>query len=248
MEEVVYDSVYRQEDAHWWFRGRRAVIHALLDRVELPPEPRLLDAGCGTGRNISEFGSPERAWGVDSSEKAVEFCRRRGLRNVVQGDLANLDFDPGQFDLVLLADVIEHVDDDVGVLGELRRVAADGAVLMITAPAYPWLWSRFDEAVHHRRRYRRSELEEKARAVGWTPLRATYFNSILLPPIAIARKLGLVRVKGERTEMEATPGVLNPLLYAPLRLEAGMIRLGARLPFGVSIGLVCTAARSGTQR
>lgn len=243
MEEVVYDSVHRLEDTHWWFRGRRAVIHALLEGVELPAEPRLLDGGCGTGRNIAEFGSPGRAWGVDSSEKAVEFCRRRGLEGVTQGDLSNLGFDSGQFDLLLLADVIEHLDDDVRVLAELRRVAADGAVLVVTTPAYPWLWSEFDEAVHHKRRYRRGELQEKARAAGWSPVRSTYFNSILLPPIALARKLRLIRSRGERTEMEATPGLLNPVLYAPMRAEAGLLRRGARLPFGVSIGLVCRASR-----
>ena len=240
MEDPVYDSQYRSEDTHWWFRGRRAVIHGLLAGVELPAEPRLLDAGCGTGRNLVEFGSPGRAWGVDSSEKAVEFCRRRGLEGVTQGDLAHLGFDSGQFDLLLLTDVIEHVDDDALVLEELRRVAAEGAVLVVTAPAYRWLWSSFDEALHHKRRYRRGELIERARAAGWSPIRSTYYNAILLPPIAVARKLGVIRAP---TDIEATPSVLNPLLYAPMRLEASLVRHGASLPFGVSIGLVCTPSR-----
>jgi SAM-dependent methyltransferase len=241
MDEPVYDSVYRLEDSHWWFRGRRAVIHALLADAELAAEARFLDAGCGTGRNLVEFGSPGWAWGVDSSIKAVEFCRRRGLEGVTQGDLADLSFDSGKFDLLLLADVIEHLDDDAEVLRELRRVAADGALLVVTAPAYPWLWSGFDETVQHRRRYRRGELQDRARAAGWAPVRSTYFNTILLPAIAATRKLGLIRSRGERTEMEATPGPLNPLLHAPMRLEASLIRLGVRLPFGVSIGLVCRA-------
>ena len=73
MEEEAYSEMYVQEDVHWWFRGRRDVIWALLHRAQLPAKVRLLDAGCGTGRNLVEFGSLGSAAGVDPSADAVAF-------------------------------------------------------------------------------------------------------------------------------------------------------------------------------
>ena len=234
----MYEHMYRQEDEHWWFRGRRAVIRALLARTKLPANPRILDAGCGTGRNLTELQRLGTASGVDFSALAIDYCRARGIADVHRAGLEALPFDTDSFDLLLLADVIEHVDDDVAVLRELHRVAAPGAVLAITTPAYRWLWSQHDETCHHRRRYTRPELRERAGAAGWRPVTATYFNSLLLPPIFLTRRL-FGRRRRERADLDITPGALNPVLEFPMRLEAGLIRRGVSLPFGVSIGMVC---------
>jgi hypothetical protein len=136
--------------------------------------------------------------------------------------------------------VLEHIGDDRGALEELRRVAAPGAVLAITVPAYAWLWSPHDESHHHQRRYRRRELVELVDRAGWSPRLSTHFNSLLLGPIAAVRMLRSGR-EGERTDMEMTPGWLNRPLEGAMRLDAALIRRGVRLPFGVSIGLVCVA-------
>jgi SAM-dependent methyltransferase len=240
MDTEIYERMYEQEDAHWWFRGRRAVVAAMLDRVDLPSSPRILDAGCGTGRNLVELSRLGPAQGVDSSADAIAFCRERGLANVQRAELESLPFESSSFDLILLADVLEHVGDDRGALEELRRIAAPGAVLAITVPAYRWLWSQHDESHHHQRRYRRPELERLAELAGWSPRVSTYFNSLLLGPIAAVR-----RMRGGtagRTDMEITPGWLNRTLEGVMRVDAALIRRGVRLPFGVSIGLVCVAA------
>jgi SAM-dependent methyltransferase len=239
LEQQVYDELYRLEDSHWWFKGRRAVIRALLDRAELPERPRILDAGCGTGRNLADLGALGPATGVDDSERAVEFCRERGLTDVRQASLTELPFEDASFELILLADVIEHVSDDAGALRELRRVAAPGCSLLLTTPAYQWLWSRQDEQHQHFRRYTRPELRERLRVNGWEPETATYFNTILLPPIAIVRKLGRRLVGEEKLDTELSPGSLNGVLSLPMRLEAKLIGAGLRLPFGVSIGALC---------
>lgn len=241
MERDLYESLYRLEDWHWWFRGRRAVIRGLLERVELPQAPKVLDAGCGTGRNLLEMAAVGEASGVDSSPDAVQFCRERGLERVVQGDLPKLPFGDGEFGVVLLADVVEHLEDDVGSLRELRRVAAPGATLVVTTPAYPSLWSDHDVSHHHHRRYRRPQLEQRAREAGWDPVFSTYFNSILLAPIAAVRRLGRGR-GSRRPDLDRTPSALNGALSVPMRAEARLIARGVRLPFGLSIGMVCRAA------
>src|ERR1700683_4617878 len=111
MEPVAYSEMYEQEDRHWWFRGRRDGIRAVLGEATLPSGPRVLDAGCGTGRNLVEFGDPETASGVDPSPEAVEFCHRRGLLNVRHGSLDSLPFESGAFDILMACAVLAHVAD-----------------------------------------------------------------------------------------------------------------------------------------
>ena len=238
MEDWLYRRLYELEDGHWWFRGRRAVIWALLQRAGLPQRARLLDAGCGTGRNLVELGFLGPSAGVDTSPEAVAFCRERGLGGVQKAELDALPFADASFDLIVATDVIEHIDDDVAVLRELRRVAAPGAQLLITTPAYGWLWSAHDDEHQHKRRYTRGQLVKRIRAAGWRIEIATYFNTLLLGPIALARVLPRSK---EQNDYDRTPRLLNGALSVPMRLEAGLVRRGVRLPAGVSIGVVCRA-------
>lgn len=249
MEGGAYAEMYEQEDVHWWFRGRRALIKALLRRARvlesLPPEPRLLDAGCGTGRNLVEFGSLGTASGVDAFGDAVEFCRKRGLDDVQCAGLEALPFEAGEFHLLFACDVIEHVEDDSLALRELHRVAAVGANLVITSPAYQWMWSDHDIQLHHFRRYTLGSMRARACAAGWTVVHETYFNSLLFPLAAVARlasrllaQMGIGRRSGH-TDLDRTPALFNSILELPLKIEAAFVARGGRLPAGVSVGLVC---------
>jgi SAM-dependent methyltransferase len=238
MREAAYREHYAVEDEHWWFRGRWAVVEALLSRTELPPRPRILDAGCGTGGNLQRYSRVGDAWGVDPSPEAVSFCQERGLNQVRQAGLESLPFEQGEFDLIAATDVIEHIEAEQEALRELWRVAAPGAALLLTVPAYMWLWSDEDDNLHHKRRYTRPRLRQAVERSGWETRIATYFNSILLGPIVLAKRLP--QGSSERkADLERTPAGLNGPLSAPMRLEAALIRRGASLPAGVSVGIVC---------
>jgi SAM-dependent methyltransferase len=238
MREAAYREHYAVEDEHWWFRGRRAVVEALLARTALPAEPRILDAGCGTGGNLWRYSRLGDAWGVDPSSEAVGFCRQRGLESVRQAGLESLPFDDGSFDLIAATDVIEHIEAEERALRELWRVAAPGGAMLLTVPAYTWLWSEEDDNLHHKRRYTRSRLRRAVERCDWQPRIETYFNTVLLPPIALAKRLPR-RSNGRKADLERTPAALNGPLSAPMRLEARLIRRGLRLPAGVSVGIVC---------
>lgn len=245
MEQAAYAEHYEQEDRHWWFRGKRAVIWALVHQAHLPDKPRVLDAGCGTGRNLVEFGILGDAAGVDPSADAVAFCHRRGLDDVRLGGLEALPFEDGEFDLLLASDVLEHVEDDRGALRELRRVAAPGASLVITAPAYQWMWSEHDDELHHLRRYTMRRLRQRVVAAGFRPVRSTYFNSILLPVVAAARLVSRLLPRRGRSDIGRTPAVLNSALERPLQLEAAVIGRGWRMPAGVSVAMLCQPEGAG---
>jgi SAM-dependent methyltransferase len=240
MEQWTYQEHFDMEDRHWWFRSRRHVIWALIRRAQPPPSPRILDAGCGTGRNLMEFGRLGPAEGVDRSAEAVGFCQRRGLEGVREGAIEQLPYEDGRFDLIFATDVLEHLADEGPALAELRRVAAPGARLIATVPAYRWLWGQHDSSWHHYRRYTRRTLNERVTAHGWAPIVSTYFYSTMLPPVAAVRTLQRLRSNGHgRSDLHLSPGALDRWLELPVRAEAKLIERGLSLPAGVSLGTVC---------
>jgi 2-polyprenyl-3-methyl-5-hydroxy-6-metoxy-1,4-benzoquinol methylase len=226
-------------DSHWWYRGRRRIVASELDRLSLPPGAAVLDAGCGAGQtldDLAELGTVHGVHGVDMNHAAVEAARARGHINVQVSGIEELPYEDSAFDLVTCLDVVEHTPDDVATFTELMRVTRPGGRLVVTVPAYQMLWSSHDVANQHFRRYRLSTLAAAADQAGWRLVRRTYFNSLLLPPAAFVRVVRRSRAHAaERSDLNLTPGWLNPLLELPLRIEAALIRIGVRLPAGLSL-------------
>ena len=171
----------------------------------------------------------------------MHFCKTRGLKSVHQAGLEELPFEDSTFDLIAATDVLEHIAAEQEALAELRRVAAPGCALLLTVPAYMWLWTQEDVNLHHQRRYTKQRLLAALRKAGWEPQISTYFNSLLLAPIAAVRLLP-ERSGEKKADFERTPAFLDGPLSLPMRAEARLIRRGASLPAGVSIGVVCTNA------
>lgn len=239
------------EDHHWWYRGRRRIIRAELDRLPLPRPAEVLDAGCGSGRTLVELVDYGRVSGIELDPDVAAVAQGRGLGNVVQGRLEELHWAESSFDLITCLDVIEHTPDDRRTLRELRRVCRPGGFLLVTVPAHQILWSAHDEYNHHYRRYSRRSLCAAAVAAGWGVGRVSAFNSLLFPPAAVVRLLrrGAAAAGGgenadgrtDRTagdDLFTGPGWLNDSLEGPLRLEAGWLRHGLTLPLGLSLLVV----------
>lgn len=227
-----------ERERHPWYGGRLAVIAAELDRVELPEDARILDAGCGTGGVLAHLAGLGEAVGADPDPEAVAAAREQAPDAEVHvADAAALPFAAGSFDLVCCLDVVEHVDDDAAVLRELRRVARPDGRLLLTVPALPGLWSGHDVAAGHRRRYRREALLDAAGEAGWTTERVTHFNTLLLP-VAAAMRLGDRR---PGSHLRRGPARLRPAVGAALRAEARALRAGVRLPIGLSLLAVLRA-------
>jgi SAM-dependent methyltransferase len=230
-------QTHRAEDRHWWYRGRRRVLECVLCGVELPARARILDAGCGSGRNMIELGRHGTVTGVELSPTSAELARARNAGDVLIGSVLEMPFPDDSFDLAVSLDVIEHLQDDLTALRELRRVVAPGGALLVTVPAYQWLWSGHDEMNHHRRRYTRRTLHEVAERAGWRPVRTTYFNSLLLPIAVVLRVLDRLSRKTTESSLDlwVPPEPFNWLLERPLEIEAHVIARGGRIPAGLSL-------------
>src|SRR3954468_11187860 len=223
------------DERHWWYRGRRRVLAAVVHGIPLPPpgQTRVLDAGCGSGRTLDDLARLGEAHGTELNPLGVEAARRRG-HEVREGRVEEIPHADASFDLATCLDVIEHTDDDVRSLRELRRVTRPGGALVVTVPAYPRLWSRHDEVNGHRRRYTRRTLRRAAEAAGWEVERMTGFNVVYLAPAALVR-IARRDERGGGSELELTPPALDFLLELPLRLEAALVRRGVDLPTGLSL-------------
>jgi SAM-dependent methyltransferase len=236
--ELEYElQTHRAEDRHWWYQGRRRVLERAIARLGLPGGARILDAGCGSGRNMVDLAHYGSVTGVELSPTSVQLARERVAGEVIEGSVLDMPFDDGSFDLSVSLDVIEHLEDDIGALRELRRVTAPGGALLVTVPAYQWLWSGHDEINHHHRRYSRRTLLAAAEEAGWREDRSVHFNSLLLP-VAIALR-ALERFKPSTTksslDLWVPPAPLNWALRQPLNLEAAVIGRGSSIPAGLSL-------------
>jgi SAM-dependent methyltransferase len=249
MNPEEYARMHQFEDWYWWFVARREA--ALEFAREFRPEKgplRILDAGCGTGALMSLLSAQGNAqvFGMDLVWDALAFSRGRGVRGLVQGDLTALPFRTASFDVVTALDVVEHVEQDVTALTEIGRVLRPGGVLVMSVPAYAFLWSSHDTALHHKRRYTAGMLAPRLKAAGLSTAKMTYLLALLLPVIALFRLVDRLR-PGERparAHLVPVPPVLNRLL---IRLQRAELSLARRfgLPFGVS--LFCVAQKSAIE-
>jgi SAM-dependent methyltransferase len=181
----------------------------------------------------------------------------RGHTSLCKADAAGLPFSDGSFGVITALDVVEHLDDDVAALKELRRVMRPGGVAIISVPAFPWLWTYWDDILGHRRRYTTRTLREAVEAAGLKVMKVSYSNALILAPVVLVRILktllhktaearqGDETMKEPETDFMPVPGWLNRILIGYYRLEARLLQK-ASLPFGLSV--VCVARRVRDER
>jgi SAM-dependent methyltransferase len=234
------------EDEHWWFATRTWAIEKWLVQLEPHSGLEILDVGCGAGNMFHHLGQYGRVSGIEVDARPVKIAQTRGY-NVRQADASRgIPFDDRSFDLVTALDVIEHVDDDEAILREACRVLKPGGHMLVTTPAFQWLWSYNDELNAHKRRYTAGELEARLKRAGLQSERISY-NFFLVFPLAAG--MILLRNRTHRrvelsshhfqedayqVEMEPVSPMLNTLLRGVGHAEAQMI--GAmNLPLGTSL-------------
>ncbi|MGH8511678.1 MAG: methyltransferase domain-containing protein [Gammaproteobacteria bacterium] len=244
MEQTLFDQMFRVEQRHWWFTGRLRILDDMLRRFVAPVEGRplrLIEPGCGTGANLLYFQNKGlTVAGFDPSELAVEYARKRGL-DVRQGTFEQSPpFDDESFDVALMPDVIEHIEDDALCAAAAYQLLRPGGVLILTTPADPAMWSSHDEVHRHFRRYRRQELVNVLASAGFRFQFVSHCNTLLYPLAWLERKL-LRPLRGERAAdrdpaaiLRPPPAPVNALLRFIFGAERWLLgRIG--LPLGLSL-------------
>jgi len=248
-DQAWFAQISDVEDRHFWFRARNQAVAALTSQTatSMGNGYRVLEGGCGTGnvlRVLERTCSGGTVVGMHLFSEGLQYARRRTSCSLVHGDINALPF-AGPFDLVCPFDVLEHLHDDVQVLGSLDKVLLGNGVLLLTVPAHPSLWSYFDEASDHCRRYELRELESKLVGAGYRVEYITYYMASIFPLVWLCRRLRSVKRRNATTDVDGTKAlasgelrvipVVNSLLAFLLFLEARLIARRWHLPIGTSL-------------
>lgn len=237
MELSEYAQMERQEQNYWWHIGRREVLKQVLS-AQLPPTGHLevLDVGCGTGINFSWLKQWGRVVGLDPSPEALQFCRQhQAYHDLIQGDGAALPFQ-SQFDLITAFDVLEHIPDDLGALQSWYAALNPNGYVFITVPAYQWLFSAHDKALHHQRRYSAKELAYKFEKTGFKIKFISPFFFFTFPMVMLVRLF--TKTAQPKTSYVETSSSLSKYLINLSKSEASFLAHGDQLPWGSSILVV----------
>lgn len=230
-----YDIEDRVESFHWWFVVRRKFLASILSSIYVSTNSLTLDVGCGAGSNLKILSSAGiNAIGLDRSIYALSLIPKKLKVSLLNADLNKLPVRSNTIGLIIAMDILEHLDDDAKGISEFYRVLSNGGMLIVTVPAFKFLWGTQDEVTGHKRRYLRKEITNKLREGGFEILKASYFNCFLFVPILIGRRI--IRFLGLRVESEnkINSPLINFFLKAIFSLEPYLLKHFS-FPFGVSI-------------
>jgi SAM-dependent methyltransferase len=222
-ENVYYDMTVLQEQ-HWWFKARREILHQSLQQLNLQTDCQILEIGCGTGGNmemLAEFGS---VVGMEMNEFAADYARNITGKQVLVGALPDRIPFTQQFDLICLFDVLEHIEDDMGAMASIKRLLKPGGQLILTVPAYQWMFGSHDRTLHHFRRYNKSSLVNSISSIEIVINRASYFNTLLLPVAILSRCLDSLIRKSQSIGYSTPIKLINFILYKIFSMERHLLR------------------------
>ena len=251
MEKDFYLQYASVEDKHWWFVARRQILQQVILQMNLPKNAQILEAGCGTGGNLQMLSRYGLVSAMELDEIACQLANQRQVTQVKRGSLPdNIPF-KSDYDLIVILDVIEHLDDDLSALKALYYKLKPGGYLLVTVPAYMFLWSEHDEINHHKRRYRLKGLKKVVKKAGYEVNYGSYFNTILFPLILIARSLAKLLPKQNKndnknknsSDLKVPSKSVNKILQRLFASESYFINRFT-LPFGVSVLLLARKQNS----
>lgn len=243
MDSAYYKEYYIQERNHWWFKARMEILKSQVLKFKQKTnidQLNILNVGVATGatsKMLEDFG---HVVSVEYDSECCAFLRDELKMEVIEASLTELPFEAEAFDLICAFDVIEHIEDDMTALSEIRRVMKPYGFYAISVPAFQFLWGAHDVINHHFRRYTRAELNSKIRGSEMNPSVSTYFNFWLFLPIAIVRVLQNLFSKPDddvKSDFEKYEGAsfADSILYRIFKTEKALLKMGVTFPFGVSI-------------
>lgn len=232
-----FSDLARLEAQNFWFRARNELIKWAL-RKYCKDFRSFLEVGCGTGfvlSGVSQAFPGATLLGSEIFIAGLGYAAGR-LPSVkfIQMDARNIPY-RDEFDVIGAFDVLEHIEDDMAVLSEVRAALKKSGFLFISVPQHSWLWSPVDDYACHMRRYSALDLHQRLESIGFEIVRSTSFVSLLLPAMFLSR----LKKRREKSSIDPADELklsrsLNTFLYKIMQVEVGLMKCGVNLPIGGS--------------
>jgi SAM-dependent methyltransferase len=232
-----YLEMADNESKHWWFVGRRRILESILSSLDLPQRAKILEIGCGTGGNLrmlSKFGVVSAmemdAIAIDiAKEKVGDICDIRSGHCPDRIPTFTM-----KFDMICMFDVLEHIEKDVETMSAIKKLLSPRGCVVITVPAFQWLYGTHDEFLHHKRRYSADQIRKVTASSGLAICRVSYFNTLLFPLAVLARLKDRFFPGKQATGAGIPPALLNTMFKSIFGFEWNLLK-HFNLPFGVSL-------------
>ena len=238
MKDNVYYDMAKQQKEHWWFKARREILDKIISKCDLSDSARILEIGCGTGGNLLMLKKHGNVYAMEMNEFASEYAARTTGVDVRKGWLPdNIPYNE-KFNLVCMFDVLEHIQDDKKALIEITKLLIPMGTLVITVPAYSWLYGTHDKMMHHYRRYSRNALNKTISYSSLNILKIFYFNTLLFPLVILSRLADMLKNSDESVGYSTPNNIVNQLLYRIFSIERILVNK-INFPFGTSIVAIC---------
>ncbi len=237
MDLQEYHKMAEMEESYWWHIGKKALVDSQLKQARQKLGKDHLDIiniGCGTGGTVPTMRKHGTITNVDTSDLAIEYCKQRGIENAVHFDGSKLPFKDNSFDVAVVLDVLEHIDEDDKALQDWYRVLRPGGILIITVPAHQWLWSGHDISLHHFRRYTRKPLADQLTKHGYTILKSSYAVAFSFPMVVSYRVVEKATQGQQKTSYVMLPKPINTAFAKMLDLETKLLTK-VNFPLGTSV-------------
>lgn len=222
MESHLYQDLYDLENEHWWFISKRKIVLALLGKY-LPANitHNILDVGCGSGLMLNDLTRFGNVSGMDYSEDALRFSSMSFDGVLRRGYLpGGMPFPENHFDVIVALDILEHIEDDIASLQDIKNHLKDGGICLVTVPAHMFLWSGHDVVHDHKRRYTKEMLRERIELAGLSILKLSYYNSLLFVPITLTRMAHRLMKKEYGSDAQMPNKYANMMLQRIFSFEA----------------------------
>jgi SAM-dependent methyltransferase len=237
LERSIFDIMAENSDHHWWWLSRRRLVSQMIRELKLPADAKILEIGCGSGADLEELGQYGKVHGLEQDPEMLKIAQGRQIADVRGGQLPDQIPFNEKFDLIVLLDVLEHIQDDARSLEAIRNALAPGGVVLITVPAFQFLWSKFDEVLHHHRRYVQDGMDNLLQSKDFSLIRASYFNTILFPVAFLVRLINRMMTTVTSTGLKKPLKIVNIIMMGIASFERRLIKT-TRLPFGTSLIVV----------
>lgn len=244
MNDSEYHMMAEIQKNHWWYVARRKIISKTISTLGFTKPIDILEVGCGVGANLEALVPFGTLYATDYHQTAVDYTKALNLAKEVQiGHLPDSPaFKDQKFDLIVMLDVLEHIDDDLKTLTVLKNQLHKGGQLLITVPAFRFLWSSHDVFVHHKRRYHLPDLQKICHEAGYRVHYISYFNCFLFPLIYLGRQVLKIvssgRTESPQSDLIPTNSIVNWILKTIFGFERFFVP-NIKFPFGVSLMAIC---------